>query len=393
MARQVTMTLHAVVVHRSTTATRQTGGLPQTNQPRPPRPCSRRRRIIIGISVLIVAGATIGTVVLLTAPGPQGNSSYVAVSPDGKLIVSASNRTDSVYIWDAASKRLIATLADPQRANDSVNAIAVSPDGTMIAVAQANAVRIWNIATGRVVATITAAAGALGVAFSPDGKTLAICNGNVLLWDVSGRRVGATLTTVNNSADGNALYAAFSPDGRTLAVSIYDNTDQNNNYLAPGIELWDVATRRVTANLKGGTGGGPIAYSRDGRALAATESTIYGAHFSLWDVTGKPRLTGEHSLDGGGMPIGYRINGPLAFSPDGATLAIVNNWPAKGAYLFDVATGQMTMPFTDPDSLAVSDLAYTPDGGTLITADGNGNIYLWNLGTRQVTATLTIPNQ
>lgn len=393
MARQVTVVFQAIVVHRSTAATRQTGGLPQTSQPRPPEPRRRRRGIIIGISALIAAGATVGTVVLLTGPAPQGSNSYVAVSPDGKLIVSASNSTDSIYIWDAASKRLIATLADPQQAGDSVNAIAVSPEGTMIAVAQANAVRIWNIATRRVVATITAAAGAQGAAFSPDGKTLAICNGNVLLWDVPGRRVGAILTAVNNSADGNALYAAFSPDGRTLAVSIYDSTDQNNNYLAPGIELWDVATRRITANLMGGTGGGPIAYSRDGRALAATESTIYGAHFSLWDVTGKPKLTGEHDLDSGGMPIGYRISGSLAFSPDGATLAIVNNWPAKSAYLFDVASGQMTTPFTDPDSLAVSDLAYTPDGGTLITADGNGNTYLWNLGTRQLTATLTVPNQ
>ena len=99
------------------------------------------------------------------------------------------------------------------------------------------------------------------------------------------------------------------------------------------------------------------------------------------------------------QPSGYTqdgkgsIAGSLAFSPDGATLAIVNNWPTKSVYLFDVASGQMTTPFTDPNSLAVSDLAYTPDGGTLITADGNGNIYLWNLGTRQLAATLTIPNQ
>jgi WD40 repeat protein len=102
--------------------------------------------------------------------------------------------------------------------DDGGAAIALSPDGTMIAVAHENdPVYIWNIATRRVVATITAAAGAPGVAFSPDGKT--------------------------------------------LAVSITDSLDQNNNYLAPGIELWDVATRHVTA--KSATGHWRSAGRRD----------------------------------------------------------------------------------------------------------------------------------
>jgi WD40 repeat protein len=352
----------------------------------------RRRRIIIGISLLAVAGAIASAIVLLTGPGPHGNDYYVAVSPDGKFIASASSLTDNVYLWDTASRRVIATLADPHRATDSINAIALSPDGAMIAVAHTNdPVYIWNIATRRVVATITPAAGASGLAFSPDGKTLAICNGNVLLWNVGSGRVEAALTAVKNSADGGAVAAAFSPDGRTLAVSISDNTDQNGKYLAPGIELWDIATRRVTSDLKGGTGGGAITYTRDGRALAATE--LGGGSFSLWAVTGTPRLKAEPSLPQPNVreysPIG---NGPVAFSPDGATLATADGSPANSAYLFDVATGQMTATLTDPGSLAIADLAYTPDGRTLITADGNGNIYLWNLGTRQVTATLTTPN-
>jgi WD40 repeat protein len=358
---------------------------------RRPRP-RRRRRIIIAIGLLVVAGAVAGTVVLLTGPGPQGDSSYVAVSPDGRFIAASSYKTDSVYIWDAASRRLIATLADPHRASDGIYAIAFSPDGTMIAVAHTDdPVFIWSTATRRVVTTITAAAGASGLAFSPDGKTLAICNGDVLLWDLARKRVKAMLTTVPSSADGGAVAAAFSPDGRTLAVSISDNTDQNGKYLAPGIELWNVAKRRVTSRLPGGTGGESIAYTRDGRALAATE--FGGGSFSLWDVTGKPRLEGEHSLPRANVhvysPIG---SGPVALSPDGATLATADGSPTNSAYLFDVATGQLTATLADPNSLAVSDVVYTPDGGTLITADGNRNIYLWNLDTHQVIATLTMPN-
>ena len=147
--------------------------------------------------------------------------------------------------------------------------------------------------TRRVVAAITAGAGDSGLAFSPDGKTLAICGSDVLLWDVAGKRIKATLTTVKNSTNGSPAAVAFSPDGRTLAVSINANQDQNGHYLAPGIELWDLRTRRVTANLKGGAGSGPVAYSRDGRTLVATE--FGGGSLSLWDVTAKPRLKAEPS--------------------------------------------------------------------------------------------------
>ena len=167
------------------------------------RPRRRRRRIIIGISLLAIAGAIAGTVVLLTSPGPHGNNYYVAVSSDGKFIASASSITHNVYLWDTASKRLIATLADPNRANDTVNAIALSPSGTMIAVAHTNdPVYLWDIATRRIVATITAGAGASGLAFSPDGKTLAICGTDVLLWDVASKRIKATLTTVKTAPTG-----------------------------------------------------------------------------------------------------------------------------------------------------------------------------------------------
>jgi WD40 repeat protein len=356
------------------------------------RPRRRRRRIIIGISLLAVAGAIAGTVVLLTSPGPHGNNYYVAVSPNGKFIASASSITDNVYLWDTASRRLIATLADPHRATDSVNAIALSPGGTMIAVAHTNdPVYIWNIVTRRVVAAITAGAGDSGLAFSPDGKTLAICGSDVLLWDVAGKRIKATLTTVKNSTNGSPAAVAFSPDGRTLAVSINANQDQNGHYLAPGIELWDLRTRRVTANLKGGAGSGPVAYSRDGRTLVATE--FGGGSLSLWDVTAKPRLKAEPSDPQPNArtwsPVGIY---PVVFSPDGTTVATSDGSPANSAYLYNAATGQLIATLTDPNSLAVADLAYTPDGGTLITADGNGNIYLWNLGTRQVAATLTMPN-
>ena len=55
---------------------------------------------------------------------------------------------------------------------------------------QDNTVRLWDVATGRLHATLaghTGEHGTYSAAFSPDGKTLAACSGNqVWLWDVEG---------------------------------------------------------------------------------------------------------------------------------------------------------------------------------------------------------------
>jgi WD40 repeat protein len=54
-----------------------------------------------------------------------------------------------------------------------------------------------------------------------------------------------------------------------------------------------------------------------------------------------------------------------AFSPDGKTLAI---------------TRRLTATLTDPHSEGVNAVTLSPDGKTLATGDGNGKIYLWDVG-------------
>jgi WD40 repeat protein len=65
---------------------------------------------------------------------------------------------------------------------------------------------------------------------------------------------------------------AYSPDGKTLASGSGDKT----------VKLWDVATGKNTATIKGHTEGvHAVAYSSDGRTLASGsgDGTI-----KLWDV-------------------------------------------------------------------------------------------------------------
>jgi WD40 repeat protein len=72
----------------------------------------------------------------------------------------------------------------------------------------------------------------------------------------------------------------------------------------------------------------------------------------------------------------------VAFGPGGQTLAAgsTNEWTSSSStYLWDVATRQITATLPDSASLGVSGVAFGPDGTTLAIGDGNGSTFLWRI--------------
>lgn len=120
---------------------------------------------------------------LLTTLQPGGTrTTSLAFLPDGRL-VAASGRNVFVYPPDFARPQF--TLGNHK---GQINALAVSPDGRRILSASHDgAIRVWDTGNGELVKSLDWQIGPVtAVAFAPDGLTCAAAGkgGQIVIWDV-----------------------------------------------------------------------------------------------------------------------------------------------------------------------------------------------------------------
>jgi WD40 repeat protein len=166
--------------------------------------------------------------------GHKGSVLSVAFSPDGKLIASGSGEqapsgiptTGEVKVWDASTGKEIVPVKGKERDEmRPVYSVAFSPDSKMVASADIfGNVLLWEAQTGKRSRALQAfrpgirekdVNSAISVTFSPDGTTLAGATvQGIKLWDVkTGKEAGPV-----GGPSATVMWAvAFRPDGKVLA--------------------------------------------------------------------------------------------------------------------------------------------------------------------------------
>ncbi|WUB77363.1 hypothetical protein OG734_24055 [Streptomyces sp. NBC_00576] len=357
---------------------------------------------------------------MLVFGGPGGAADRFAVVSLG-----------GVHVWDTASGRRIADLADP-----GVRSVAFSADGTFLATTDGSEIRAWRLTSsttdtpapvfrhplnnehlhgglawdpdrpllryleGGTVHTLNLANAVTSawrddpldaVLLSPDGRTLATAEGTGATgyrFQLRDTRDGHVLRTlppiplpVSRDPDEPVVaqdtlaLMAFSPESGTLAYGV----SASAHLAAPQrVALWDLAGARARTTLDLATPASDgsvvtLALGPGGDTLYATRTPGFGELSNeVWD-TARHRRTAVYP-DAAGPELTVRPDGRLLVAADRAVRLPSDGGPparakpgVEEARVHDLVQGD-----------EIGALAFAPDGSRLAAGDQSGRVTLWD---------------
>ena len=240
-----------------------------------------------------------------------------------------------------------------------VTSLAFDREGKRIASSSTDdTLKIWDVAGGECLRTISAPEDVSSTAWSPTDSHLAWAVGHRLM--VQDLRPGASLAPVLNEDHLQTIVSvAFSPSGRQIATGSSDDT----------VRLCELQTMKCLATFPHAGNVNCVAFSPDGRLIISGGDD---GLVSIWDIAARKltrTLTGHK-----GKVLA------VALSPDVSLAA--SGGRDKAVHLFDLAEGKPLKPLTG-HTRTISSVAFSPNGRLLASAGGDETIRLWDLKTRQ----------
>jgi WD40 repeat protein/beta-lactamase regulating signal transducer with metallopeptidase domain len=367
----------------------------------------------------------------LTPPDRKGGGyGCIAISHDGSRLIAGDNG-GNVTIWDLINARMLArvklhggggvvngVVVDESSYIPIVNAVAFSPDGTIMASAGADgAIHLRKIERPTEVLRdfrteripnggprMAGMAGGMGrggppantgfeqvrsLAFTPDGTILIAGTGiraSILGWRVKDGQLVRRITRAHGNREGSrggsVDLLGVTPDGRFLIsaggcsvpvnlTSLTRLAERFARVALSEVRVWELETGRLVKDLTGGDhqGLGHATLSRDGARVALAD---LGELRVIDTDRGQTVQTIMVPRSGGVRP---------AISPDGTLIADAAD---NTVNLFDAGTGK---PLFRDDRTPVGEplcAAWSPSGDRIVTGHHDGMVRIWNSATGEL---------
>jgi WD40 repeat protein/predicted Ser/Thr protein kinase len=273
------------------------------------------------------------------------------------------------YLWKECRSDDLGKLYRDPNWYHSVYSVAYSPDGKTLAVAGPDGfLEVWDVHSRQRIVSFQPTEAIMGyVTFSPQGDLLATDAGNqICLWRTDTWDLMRQLPL-----DGFVGVLKFSPDGKRLACMCYSRE----------VIVWNVGqwteVRRIPGVRPMGRHIGSLDFSPDGEALVIGDYNHRLQVVELSSEDTKFDIPEAHP-----EPITF-----VAWSPDGSVIASGSGYVGGPIRLWDAASSE-SLGVLEGHTSWICELIFSTDGLRLYSASADQTIRIWDVGKQQCMAIL-----